>query len=344
MKRRFAFGAVMMAGVLALTGCSSSDSGSGDSAGESEVKVGLAYDIAGRGDQSFNDSAAAGLVRAQEELGVQIQELEASAGNETEAQKEERLRLLAGAGNDLVIAVGYAFTDAVAKVATEYPETSFAIVDSVVADVSNVASLVFAEEQGSFLVGAIAAQASETGKIGFVGGVEIPLIQKFQAGYVQGAKQVNPDIEIEVKYLTPAGDNTGFADPAKGKTVAASMYQGGADVVYHAAGGSGNGVFEAAREADTLAIGVDSDQYLTAPDELKPFILTSMLKRVDNAVFAMTKSVVDGDPLTGEQSFDLADQGVGYSVANPAVEPYTALADELEQQIIDGQITVSSKP
>lgn len=341
MKRRFAFGAVLMAGVLALTGCSSSNSGSDEGSG---VKVGLAYDIAGRGDQSFNDSAAAGLERAKQELGVQVQELEASAGNETEAQKEERLRLLANAGNKLVIAVGYAFTDAVAKVAPEFPDTSFAIVDSVVDESPNVASLVFAEEQGSYLVGAIAAQASKTGKIGFVGGVEIPLIQKFQAGYVQGAKQVNPNIQIDVKYLTPAGDNTGFADPAKGKTVAASMYQGGADVVYHAAGGSGNGVFEAAREADALAIGVDSDQYLTAPDALKQYILTSMLKRVDNAVYAMTESVVNGTPLTGVQSFDLADQGVGYSTSNPAVQPYEAVANELAQQIIDGKIVVSAKP
>lgn len=346
MKRRYAFGAVLMAGVLALTGCGSSDSGSstGDSTAGSDIKVGLAYDIAGRGDQSFNDSAAAGLERAQEELGVQIQELEASAGNETEAQKEERLRLLAEAGNNLVLAVGFAFTDAVAAVAPEYPEVSFAIVDSVVEEASNVASLVFAEEQGSFLVGAIAAQASETGKIGFVGGVEVPLIQKFEAGYVAGAKQVNPNIQVDIKYLSPAGDNTGFADPARGKTAAAAMYDSGADVVYHAAGGSGNGVFEAAREADKQAIGVDSDQYLTAPEDLKPFILTSMLKRVDNAVFAMTKSVVDGAPLTGVQSFDLADEGVGYSTSNPAVEPYEATANELAQKIIDGEITVSAKP
>lgn len=341
MKRTMRIGAALAASVLALAACSSSsDDGGTDGAANSDITVGLAYDIGGRGDQSFNDSAAAGLDRAVEELGVQVQELEAGSGD-TEAQKEERLRLLATSGANPVIAVGFAYQSALQAVAPEFPDTNFAVVDTVV-DLQNVASLVFAEEQGSFLVGAIAAQASETGKIGFVGGVEIPLIKKFEVGYVAGAEAVNPDIEVDIKYLTPAGDSSGFSDPAKGKTAAEAMYQSGSDVVYHAAGGSGNGVFEAAREADAWAIGVDSDQYLSAPEDLKQFILTSMVKRVDNAVFDMIQSSVAGEPLTGVQTFDLAADGVGFSTSNSAVDPYVAVADEFKQQIIDGEITVPS--
>lgn len=339
---RMKFGALLAAGLLAVAGCSSSDDG-GNGGGEgSDVSVGLAYDIGGRGDQSFNDSAAAGLDRAVEELGVSATELE--AGNaDTEAQKEERLRLLASDGANPVIAVGFAYAESVAKVAAEFPDTNFAIVDETV-DGENVASLVFAENEGSYLVGAIAAQASQTGRVGFVGGVDTELIKKFEAGYVAGAQAINPDIQIDIKYLTSAPDFTGFSDPAKGKTAAEAMYQGGADVVYHAAGGSGTGVFEAAKAANALAIGVDSDQYLAAPDDLKPVILTSMIKRVDNAVFDMIQSVVDGSPLVGVQTFDLAVDGVGYSTSNSAVDPYIAKTDELKQQIISGAIKVPTTP
>lgn len=344
MKRSIKLGAAVAAGLLALTACSSSSEESSGSDGEgasSDITVGLAYDIGGRGDQSFNDSAAAGLDKAAEEFGVQTNELEAGA-SETDAQKEERLRLLADAGNNPVIAVGFAYAGPVQKVAEEFPDTNFAIVDDSSFQADNVANLIFAEEQGSYLVGAIAAEASESGTVGFVGGVNNPLINKFEAGYVAGAKAVNPDIKVQVKYLTEPPDFSGFTDPAKGKTAAEGMYQQGADVVYHAAGGSGAGVFEAAKAADALAIGVDSDQYLTVSDELKPVVLTSMVKRVDTSVYDMVKSVVDGSPLTGEQVFDLAKDGVGYSTSNPAVEPYEAKADELKQQIIDGEITVPS--
>jgi basic membrane protein A len=339
MRLKMKVGAVLAAGALALAGCGGDSGGDGASGEGSDISVGLAYDIAGRGDQSFNDAAAAGLERAKTELGVEVNELEASAGNETEAQKEERLRLLASSGNNPVIAVGFAFTQAVTNVAKAFPDTSFAIVDSVV-EAPNVASLVFAEEQGSYLVGAIAAQASQSGDVGFIGGQEIPLIKKFEAGYVAGAKAVNPAINVQIRYLAPAGDATGFADPGGGRVAANAMYESGADVVYHAAGGSGAGVFEAAKAAEALAIGVDSDQYLTAPEEIKPVIITSMIKRVDVAVFNMVQSVVDGSPLTGVQEFDLEAEGVGYSTSNAAVEPYTAKADELAQQIIDGTITV----
>jgi basic membrane protein A and related proteins len=340
---------VVAAGALVLAACGGSSSGGSSSAAESsgatsaaptsDVKVGLAYDIGGRGDQSFNDSAAAGLDKAKAEFGVETKELEATGG-ETDAQKEERLTTLAEAGYNPIIAVGFAYAVAVDKVAKQFPEINFAIVDDASSELPNLANLTFAENQGSYLVGVIAASASKSGQIGFVGGVNVPLIQKFQAGYEAGAQAVNPDIKIDVKYLTEPPDFSGFGDPAKGKVAAEGMYQKGADVVYHAAGGSGSGVFQAAKAAKALAIGVDSDQYLTAPADLKDVILTSMLKRVDVAVYDMIASSVDGAPLTGVQVFDLAKDGVGYSQSNPAVEPYVATADEYGAKIISGEITV----
>jgi basic membrane protein A len=308
----------------------------------SAVKVGLAYDIGGRGDQSFNDSAAAGLDKAVTDFGVQTKELEATTG-ETDAQKEERLTSLADAGYNPIIAVGFAYSGAVDKVAKAYPDINFAIIDDAASALPNLANLVFAENQGSFLVGAIAAQASKTGNIGFIGGVNVPLIQKFQAGYEAGAKAINPDIKIQAKYLTEPPDFSGFGDPAKGKVAAEGMFQNGADVVYHAAGGSGGGVFDAAKAAKGWAIGVDSDQYLTASADVKDVILTSMLKRVDVAVYDFVTSFVQGSPLTGVQTFDLAKGGVGYSASNTAVQPYQAKTDELAAQIIDGTIVVPDK-
>jgi basic membrane protein A len=343
----------MAAGAMALAACSSSSSSSSSSgsasasasASKSEVKVGLAYDIGGRGDQSFNDSAAAGLDKAASELGVQIKELEATAG-ETDAQKAERLTTLAEGGYNPVIAIGFAYAPSLAKVAPQFPQTSFAIVDdaSLSEKNKNVTSLVFAENEGSFLVGAIAAQASKKGNVGFIGGVNTPLIQKFFAGYQAGALAVNPSIKVQVKYLTEPPDFSGFGDPAKGKVAAQGQIQAGADVVYAAAGGSGAGAFDAAKAGGAQAIGVDSDQYLTAKAEVKDIILTSMLKRVDVAVFNEIKSFVDGKPLSGVVTYGLPQDGVGYSKSNPAVQPYEAKTDELRQQIIDGKITVPTTP
>ncbi len=347
MRRVLKVGALLAAGALVLTACGSdddTDTGS-SSPPASDVKVGLAYDIGGRGDQSFNDSAAAGLDKAKEDFGVETKELEAGTG-ETDAQKEERLRLLASGGYNPIIAVGFAYAKSVGKVAAEFPDVNFAIIDDASDDSKgpNVAQLVFAENEGSYLVGTVAAQASKTGNVGFVGGVNVPLIQKFQAGYEAGAKAVNPDIKIDVKYLTEPPDFSGFGDPAKGKVAAEGMFQKGADVVYHAAGGSGGGVFEAAKAAEGLAIGVDSDQYLTAPADVKDVIITSMLKRVDVAVYDTIAAAVDGAPLTGLQVFDLSKDGVGFSQSNPAVEPYVATADEYGAKIISGEITVPEKP
>jgi len=341
--------AVAAAATIALAACgggSDDTSDAGDSSATSDIKVGMAYDVGGRGDLSFNDSAAEGLDKATDEFGITSKELEASDG-ETDAQREERLRLLAQGGYNPVIAVGYAYATALSAVAPDFPDVQFGIIDDEsLADVDNVTSLVFSEEQGSYLVGAIAAKASQSGTVGFIGGVNVPLIQKFEAGFTQGAEAVNPDVKVEVKYLSEPPDFSGYGAPDKAKTTAEGMLDAGADVIYAAAGGSGSGAFEAIADAGegNWAIGVDSDQYLTADDSVKEYILTSMLKRVDTAVYDFIKGSVDGDPLTGVQRFDLSDEGISYSTSNSAVEPYEADADDLKQQIIDGDIEVSDTP
>jgi basic membrane protein A len=310
------------------------------------VTVGMAYDIGGRGDQSFNDAAAAGLDRAKADFGVDSQELEPEAGGEN---REENLRLLAEIGIPLIFAVGFLFTDSVLATAPDFPDLNFALIDSVVEE-PNVANLLFAEEQGSFLVGAAAALKSESGTIGFIGGVEVDLIKKFQAGFEAGVAQINPDAEVLITYLTQPPDFSGFNDPAKGKEAALAQFEQGADVIYHAAGGSGGGLFEAAREVSESegsqhwAIGVDSDQYNIVDVSLQPYILTSMLKRVDVATYETITDFVEGNFQPGIRIFDLAANGVGYSVTGGFVDDIALQLDELRQQIVDGEIEVPTAP
>jgi basic membrane protein A and related proteins len=333
------------AATVVLAGCAQpqvQDSGGGQGPG-SDVQVGLAYDVGGRGDQSFNDAAARGLDKAKAQLGVQSKELEAADG-EPESAREDRLIQLADAGYNPIVAVGFAYSTAVDKVAKQYPDVSFAIVDDAVAQGDNIANLLFAEEEGSFLVGAAAALKSKTDHIGFVGGVEVPLIQKFEAGYIAGAEAVNPQIRVDTTYLTQAPDFSGFADPAKGQTAAAGMFDAGADVVYHAAGGSGSGVFQAAKSAGGWAIGVDSDQYKTAGPALRDVILTSMIKKVDVAVYDFLKAYVDGKPLTGQQIYDLEANGVDYSTSGGFIKDIVPQLEDYKQQIIEGKIKVPTTP
>jgi basic membrane protein A len=342
--------AIVAASTLVLAACGSNDnsgsatpsgSSSSTTAQKSDVKVGLAYDIGGRGDKSFNDAAAAGLEKAKSEFGVETKELEAKPG-ETDAQKEERLRLLAQGGYTTVIAVGFAYATALKKVAGDFPDVHFAIVDDASIQAPNVADLVFAENEGSFLVGAAAALKSKSNHVGFVGGVNVPLIQKFQAGFDAGAKAVSPSIKIDDKYLTQPPDFTGFQDPAKGKVAGQGMYQGGADVVFAAAGSSGLGVFQAAKDAGALAIGVDSDQYNTVDAALKPVVMTSMIKKVDVAVYNFIKSVTEGSALSGTQTFDLKAGGVDYSTTGGMVDDIKTKLDDFKQKIISGEIKVPS--
>ena len=337
--------AVAMAGALALAACGSSSTvtpgASGGSTGPSKstIKVGMAYDIGGRGDKSFNDSAAAGLDKAVTDFGITKNELSA-VPDETEGQREARLTLLATGGYNPVIAIGFNYADAVKAVSAKFPQTNFAIIDDSSNLQPNVANLVFAANQGSYLAGVLAASASKTGTVGFIGGVNVKLLQSFQVGFDAGAKATKPGIKVLDQYLTQPPDFKGFNAPDKGQTVAKGMYDQGADIIFAAAGGSGLGVFKAAKAGGKLAIGVDSDQYLSASADLQPVILSSALKRVDSAVYAFIKSCVDGAPFTGVKKFDLTNDGVGYSTSNPAIAPYKDAIEKAVAGIKDGSIKV----
>ncbi|MEU4801986.1 BMP family ABC transporter substrate-binding protein [Actinosynnema sp. NPDC023587] len=321
-------------------------SAAGEKVDGSALKVGLAYDIGGRGDASFNDSAAAGLDKAKADLGIaEIKELTA-APNEAEDAKQTRMRQLATEGYNPIIGVGFAYAESLKVVAPQFPATRFAIVDGAVEGAANVTPLVFAEEEGSFLAGVIAAYQSKSCHVGFVGGVKIPLIQKFEAGFEQGAKAAAPDIQIEKKYLTPAGDFTGFQEPSKGQEAAKGQIEAGSDVLYHAAGASGKGVFTAAKAANVKAIGVDSDQYnQTTVAESKDVIVSSMLKRVDVAVYDFVRAVAKDDLANLPKVFDLKVDGVGYATSGGKIDDdLKAVLDGYKAQIIEGKIKVSDKP
>jgi basic membrane protein A len=315
------------------------------------VNLGMAYDVGGRGDQSFNDSAAAGLEKCIADYGVSTQELEPTAGGEN---REENLRLLAESGFDLMYAIGFAFGGAVGSTAPDFPDQQFAVVDTTPLDadgnaieLDNVTALLFTEHEGSALAGAAAALKSETGTIGFIGGVEVPLIDKFFAGYQFGAQQVDPDIVVlEPVYLSQPPDFSGFNDPAKGKEAAVALIDGGADVIYAAAGGSGSGMFSAAKEATEASgaqvwgIGVDADQYNTVDPELQDFVMTSMLKRVDVAVYAVCTAFLAGEALPPVISFDLAVDGVGLSTSGGFIDDIAAELDDMRAAIASGDLVV----
>ncbi|MCP2255975.1 basic membrane protein A [Prauserella aidingensis] len=380
-KRGGALAAIAMAGVLAMAGCAKDSGGDGNQAagdgggGEpgscvtneapaapentqqeqttehgdvdaSDLKIGLAFDVGGRGDASFNDAAAAGVDRAVEEFGAEKGNESPAAGSESEAAKEQRLRQMAEQGNNPIIAVGFAYAEAVRKVAPQYPDTEFALVDDNSVDAENVTPLVFAEEEGSFLAGVAAAYKTSECQVGFVGGVKTPLIKKFQAGFEQGVKAAGGDnIEVKSEYLTPAGDISGFNDPAKANVKSKSMISQGSDVLFHAAGASGQGVFEAAAANDALGIGVDSDQYKQKTlADVKDVIVTSMLKKVDVAVYDYVAAVAEGDPDDLPERFDLSVDGVGYSKSNPAIEDITDELEGYKKAIVDGDIEVSDTP
>ncbi len=324
----------------------------------SDVRVGIVLSTGGLGDLSFNDSAYRGLVRAEDELGIDFDYIEPA----DTAEDETALRRFAEMNYDLVIGVGFQMADSLEIVAADYPHIRFAHVDHFFEDIlDNVVTLNFAEHEGSFLAGALAALVSETGTIGYVGGVDFALIHRFEGGYYQGAKYIDEDIEILRRY---ADD---FGDPARGREIALGMADDGADVIYHAAGGTGTGVFEAAEEEEIYAIGVDANQNHVAPGR----IIASMLKRVDNTVFDVVESVVDGTYEGGENLFySLADDGVGITsldeldveetdavdqgiITEEQLEmiremkenitaPHTERIQEIEQMIIDGEIEVEN--
>jgi basic membrane protein A len=340
--------ALLLAGSMALAACASDQSSSGSAGSSSsagDLQIGLAYDTGGRGDKSFNDSAYAGASAAADALGGKVNEL---TPNADASNRVDLLTQLADDGNNPIIAVGFANADALAEVAPQYPDTTFAIVDSAVSGtgLDNATGLLFAANEGSFLGGVAAALKSATGHIGFVGGVESPLIQGFEAGYVAGAKAAKPGITVDVQYISPNGDFSGFSDPAKGKILAQGMFQSGADVVYHAAGGSGQGVFEAAAEAGGRAIGVDSDQYETVGDPaLQAVIMTSVLKRVDNAIKTFVTDFSEGSVKGGTDIVnDLKSGGVGLSTSGGFIADIKTQLDDYQQKIISGDIKVPTTP
>ncbi len=322
--------------------------------GEGRV-IGMAFDVGGRGDLSFNDLAALAWDDGMAMYGYTGEELAPDAGGEN---REENLRLLAESGQELIIANGFAFAQNVWRVGTEFPDTMFAITDDcpqddtfTVVEMPNVRCMLFSEEQGSFLMGVAAAMKSTTGTIGFIGGVQVPLILKFQAGFEAGALAANPDIEIlPAVYLTQVPDFTGFNDPVKGKEAALALYGQGADVIFHAAGGSGLGLFQAADELSTddsflWAIGVDSDQYNSVGDPaLQEHILTSMLKRVDVAVAKAITDFLEGAFTPGATRLGLEEGGVGYATSGGFVDDIAGDLDDYAAQIIDGTIEVPTEP
>ena len=312
-----------------------------------KVRVGVALDGAGLGDLSFNDTVHAGVVAAQEDFPIKVRELDLLLPGGKFIPHEKVIERLS-APSDLVVAVGFLYTDAVAAEASQRPDVDFALLDAFV-DAPNVASILFAANEGSFLVGAAAALTSQTGTIGFIGGVDIPLIGEFEAGFVAGVHYVDPGATVLVEYISTPPDFSGFGDPEAAYSIATGMYGAGADVVYHAAGGSGFGLFQAAYDYSMAndhvwAIGVDADQYLGVPPELQPHILTSMLKRLDVATYDMIAAEVAGTFVGGLHLYDLAANGVGYATSGGFVDGIAGTLDAIAALIIDGTITVPTVP
>ncbi len=311
---------------------------------ERALRVGLVFDVGGRGDKSFNDAAFRGVDQAVRKLGISAEFVEPGDG----ADRESGLRLLAARGFDLIVGVGFVFSDDMLQIARDYPDRHFACVDyakfdehGFVVPPKNMVALKFREEEGSFLVGAIAALQSPHKTLGFVGGMDIPLIHKFEAGFRQGALAVCPACKVLVGYAGTSAD--AFKNPARGKELATAQYQAGADVVFHAAGSTGLGVFEAARETNRRAIGVDSDQW----DEAPGFILTSMVKRVEVSVFDIISALREGRFEPGVKVFGLREGGIDYAYDEPRrgmiPGPVRQRVELLRKEIIDGRISVVDK-
>ena len=324
MKTRAARAAAVLAGVSLL---------SIGAARAADVKPAVVYDIGGKFDKSFNEGVFHGAERFKSDTGVDFRDFEVT----NDAQREQALRKFARDGFNPIVAVGFGQQEPLTKVAAEFPNTKFAIIDSVV-DKPNVQSITFREDQGSFLVGLLAAKASKTGKVGFVGGMDIPLIRKFACGYAQGAKYANPKAEVYQNMIGTTG--AAWRDPVKGGELARSQMDRGADVVYAAAGASGLGVLRAAADGGKLGVGVDSNQDALFPGK----ILTSMLKRVDNATYKTFMDAKNGTWKGGAETLGLKQDGVGYSLDDNNKALITAdmkaAADAAAQDIISGKIQV----
>lgn len=347
--------ALMLVVVLAFTACSSKNNGknnetpsaegtdestntddttkeddktSDETATTSKFKVSMVTDVGGINDQSFNQGAWEGLQRAKEELGIEVDYLE----SKTEADYVSNIETLVDQGNDLIVACGFLMADTIKEAAEAYPDQKFAIIDdSTNSDLPNVSCLMFKQNEASYLVGVVAAMMSETNKVGFVLGMSTPVMNQFGYGYVAGVLDTNPDATVE-QYNANA-----FGDAAAGKAAAIQMFTNGADVVFHAAGGTGNGVIEAAKEQGKYAIGVDIDQAYLAPDN----VITSAMKRCDNAIYDLVEKMTKGEEISGVQTYGLDNGGVD-------IAPTTGLlsqevidkVNEVKEKILSGEITV----
>jgi len=294
----------------------------------------VVYDQAGKNDKSFNEAVYKnGVMKFKDDMGVKVREFEP----QNEAQMEQGLRRLAQRGHSPIIAIGFTFASAVEKVAKEFPDQQFAIIDMVV-DLPNVQSIVFAEHEGSFMVGALAAMKSESGKVGFVGGMDIPLIRKFACGYAQGAKYVNGDVEVfqNMTGTTPSA----WSDPAKGAELAKTQFSKGADVVFAAAGGTGIGVYQAAKDSGKYAIGVDSNQNYMQPGTM----LTSMLKRVGVAAYQSWQDAKDGNWEAGFKVMNTEAGGVDWALDQYNEKLISAemksKVEQIKADIVSGKIKV----
>ncbi|MDT4895836.1 MAG: basic rane protein [Acidobacteriota bacterium] len=319
---------------LALLGSSACNMGARSEADKDKVHVGIVFDIGGKDDRSFNASAWEGVKRAAKDFPIVLRDVE--PGDPTSV--EPAIRAFAERNYDLVIGVGFEQMPVVERVAKDYPNVNFVIIDGVI-DLPNVASLVFKEHQGSYLVGMIAAMKSQTGTIGFIGGMDIPLIHKFETGYEEGARAANPKINVLANYVgvTPAAWN----NPGQGKELAIAQIGKGADVIFTAAGNSGLGAFDAAEQQKRFVIGVDSNQNWVKPG----YVLTSMVKRIDNAVYQIVNERVSGRFQAGVHVYGLENEGVGYAVDqyNEKLIPPEVLqkVEAAKQDIINGKIQVT---
>ena len=334
----------MLISALALPACTSVIGKRDESGGK--LRVGIVFDIGGKDDKSFNAAAWEGVKRAKQELGIFLRDVE--PGDPTSI--EPSMRAFAERGYDLIVGVGFAQAPIMNDVARDYPNLKFAIIDGVI-DLPNVASLIFKEHEGSFLVGMIAARTSKTGKIGFVGGMDIPLIHKFEKGYEEGARYANPKIQVFENYVGVT--DAAWNNPGKGKELSKAQIERGADVVFQAAGNSGLGVFDAAEEVtkyrrqnginppNVFAIGVDSNQNWVKPG----FILTSMIKRVDVAVFNTVKDLLESRFKGGIHEFGMDNDGIDYALDdyNRDMIPQSVLdeVDQAKKDIIAGRIKVT---
>ena len=339
------WGALALAAALTATVVTGCGSDSEDAATSAEGTIGIAYSLGGRDVPGFNQLAYIGV----EPLLAENPNLKLIESQDnptaTDDQRTERLRLMAQKGANPIVVVGFTYAAALGKVAPEFPDIQWGIVDDSSVVAPNVQSIVFKEEEGSYLVGVAAALKSQTGNVGFIGGVNTPLIAKFEAGFIAGAQAVNSKIKVQRTYISNFPDFSGFNDPAKGYEAAKGMYENGADVVYAAAGGTGTGMHKAASELGKWSIGVDADEATyPAHAEYTSTILTSMLKRVDLGTRAFVKDALAGTPTAGIKTWGYAEGGVGYTTTGDFLADLTEKIDAEAAKIASGEVVVPTEP